>query len=622
MVDKFVIDDINEALDSRAFPTVMLWNRLEGRPRTADFIRALRAEARDALWMLTRQWQMGEFRGDDTGSPVICRIHTSASRLNKFRPNDHAVEKFEDNIPIEAIVESRAINFSSADRIFSLDIRVLMGRHWLKLIGKIGDYKKVFIAKYPIQPPDPGRVEDAHICSHPEVWQSFAAAAGRLMDGASLYFYLKGDPSRRAYDGVAVDPAHENEIDRQAARFVEWFEGLYHQPQQADAWDPSRLEYRFACSAPTAQGEKVYMADEYYQGRLDWYNFDIDKQSNGLGEIPGTAAQKGAEVTQSLIPTPIAFAGSPGTRWWTIEDRQTNFGGITPDTTDLPKLLLIEFGLVYANDWFLIKHPATEDSITRIEGLAVTNSFGERFWIESAGSGAEDNWQRWSMFSTSIKGQPNKKADTGLLLLPTVPKIQEGRPIEEVILIRDEVANMVWAIEKVIASATGASKPGGEAANETRDFYFRGPQSGPANAPSPALIEGATKLRYELMGAAPENWIPFIPVRVGSDNRRIQLQRAALQRIIRKSEVDAGKPEKIRPRTALLREGLDRNPAGAYFIHEEEVPLTGLRVRQSFQRTRWRDGRVFVWLAVRKQAGRGGSGPNGLAFDRIVEAKA
>src|SRR5215813_2689998 len=368
MTDKFVIEDINAALDSRAFPTITLWNRLEGRPRTADFTRALRAEARDALWMLSRQWQMGEFGADDAGSPVMAMIHTSAARLDKYRPNDHSVEKFENNIPIEAKVESRAINFYSADQILSLDIRLLMGRQWLKMIGRIGDYKKEFIAKYPIKPPDHARDEDAHLCAHPEVWQSFAAAAGRLMDGASFYFYLKGDPARRAYDGVAVDPAHENEIDRQAARFVEWFEGLYHQPQQADAWDPSRLEYRFACSATTPQGEKVYMADEYYQGRLDWYNFDIDKQSNGLGEIPGTAAQKGAEVTQSLIPTPIVYTGSPGTRWWTIEDRQTNFGGITPETTDLPKLLLIEFGLVYANDWFLIKHPATEDSITKIEG--------------------------------------------------------------------------------------------------------------------------------------------------------------------------------------------------------------------------------------------------------------
>ena len=29
--------------------------------------RALRAEVRDPLWMLTRQWQMGEFQGDDAG---------------------------------------------------------------------------------------------------------------------------------------------------------------------------------------------------------------------------------------------------------------------------------------------------------------------------------------------------------------------------------------------------------------------------------------------------------------------------------------------------------------------------------------------------------------------------
>ena len=42
-----------------------MWNRLEGRPRQHDFDRALKAEVRDALWMLTKQWQMGELTGDD-----------------------------------------------------------------------------------------------------------------------------------------------------------------------------------------------------------------------------------------------------------------------------------------------------------------------------------------------------------------------------------------------------------------------------------------------------------------------------------------------------------------------------------------------------------------------------
>ena len=51
-------------------PLVRGWNRLEGRPRSADFERSLRAEVRDPLWFLTRQWQYGEFEGEDAGSPI------------------------------------------------------------------------------------------------------------------------------------------------------------------------------------------------------------------------------------------------------------------------------------------------------------------------------------------------------------------------------------------------------------------------------------------------------------------------------------------------------------------------------------------------------------------------
>jgi hypothetical protein len=38
---------------------------------------------------------------------------------------------------------------------------------------------------------------------------------------------------------------------------------------------------------------------------------------------------------------------------------------------------------------------------------------------------------------------------------------------------------------------------------------------------------------------------------------------------------------------------------------------------QSFQSTRWYDGRVVTWLRVRKQVGRG-EALSGLAFDSIV----
>ena len=98
------------------------------------------------------------------------------------------------------------------------------------------------------------------------------------------------------------------------------------------------------------------------------------------------------------------------------------------------------------------------------------------------------------------------------------------------------------------------------------------------------------------------------------DNREIQLQRAVLPRIL---EGDTASPRKVRPRTTLIRTGLDERAAQAYFVHEEEVPRAGVLVTQGFQRTRWRDGRAWVWQGVRKQTGRGESS-SGLAFDRIV----
>jgi hypothetical protein len=195
-----------------------------------------------------------------------------------------------------------------------------------------------------------------------------------------------------------------------------------------------------------------------------------------------------------------------------------------------------------------------------------------------------------------------------LALLPTVPKVQESAALEEVWLIRDEVANMVWGIEQRILLPSGAARPGGEAARE----YHRYLQNliGP---PGPSIIEPAAPIRYQVMNQVPEQWIPFIPVHVDGSVRETQLQRAALPRIL---EGDPNQPEKIRPRTMLLRQNLPKT----YYVHEEEVPRAGTVVSQSYQRTRWVGGRVFTWLGVRKQTGRG-EGISGLAFDRVVETK-
>lgn len=190
---------------------------------------------------------------------------------------------------------------------------------------------------------------------------------------------------------------------------------------------------------------------------------------------------------------------------------RTNFGDIKPDTTDIAKLLLIEFGLVYANDWFLLPYTLPAGSIVKVRGMALTNVFNERIWIEPAGSGPDDAWQRGSMFALNVRGDSGDQADTSLLLLPTVPKIQESRPLEEIALIRDEMANMVWAIERLIPLLTGWSKSGPEAALETFHFHEARLTDELATTPAPPP-EPAAAIRYEVMNSVPEEWIPFILV--------------------------------------------------------------------------------------------------------------
>lgn len=603
-------------LAERTIPTITMWNRLEGRPRREDFSRALKAEVRDALWMLARQWQLGEFRADDAGSPIFTKLHLTTTVLKKYRPDAHEVEAFEEDVPLEAKVERRPLAFLLGGADISLDLRLLMGRHWLKLMKSIpGDFAGDFIAKYPIHAPDPAQAQDAPFCAHAEVWSTFAAASGQHMDGAKLYLYLR-QAGNHAYDGIPGLGPHQADVDKLAQKFIAFFERLVYQPRaNENAWLPDRLEYQFNCSAPETSGEKVLTAEEYYHGHLDWYNFDIDPNVSSLGDASPPDPKIPTPDTQTLIPTPLNFPGMPNTRWWAFEESRTNFGDIKPDTTDLAKLLLIEFGLVYANDWFLIPYRLPAGTIARIQGMAVTNVFGERTWIEAAGRGPDDAWQRWAMFNLNIKGKGNEPADTSILLLPTVPKIQESRPLEEILLIRDEIANMVWGVEKTIPLPTGASKSGSEAATETLAFYTadlaRRLEAGPPVAPP----EYKAKIRYQVMTSVPEYWIPFIPVHIPGDNREIQLQRAALPRVL---EGDPDPAKKVRPRTVLLREGLATKTP--YFVHEEEVPRAGVRLIQTFQRTRWRDGRVWLWLGIRKQTGRG-EGSSGLAFDQIENVK-
>src|SRR3954465_12128295 len=82
------------------------WNRLEPRPRKADFDKVLECGVHDALWMLTRQWQFGELDGEDTGSAIFAKVQMQTTALTRLKQGNAGAQTYSNNVPLENRVES------------------------------------------------------------------------------------------------------------------------------------------------------------------------------------------------------------------------------------------------------------------------------------------------------------------------------------------------------------------------------------------------------------------------------------------------------------------------------------------------------------------------------------
>lgn len=602
-------------------PAITTWNRLEGRPRREDFDRSLRAEIRDPLWMICRQWQFGEFKGEDAGSAVKAKTQLTSARLNRYAGHSREAVGYSDGLPLETKVEREPIHFD-------LMTRAQIGRHWFKLLEEAGDFEAFYLDQYSFTEPDPDAenldeaqrrealLQQAQLRSDRKAWQTFALLKGRVVDGEKLIQAIRseGNEHETWLAGMVPDASERQKILETAQMLEVWFGRVYSQPDELEepTWSESYLEYQFACAAPADEAgttQTVLVAEQYHRGHLDWYSFDIDDGPNAeLADKPDAMIPEAGLVLEepiSFIPNPIEFGGMPNVRWWEFEDGKVDFGNMHPSTSDLASLILAEFGMIYGNDWSLIPYVLDVGTVSAVLGVIVTDVFGVRTLIRPTTDAAGGDRTRWGMYY--LNAMEDDRIDARLFLPPTVAKIQESSPLERVILTRDEMANMVWGIEDIIPGLVGGGSNGYEAAIALENYLL---DQAPSETPTERLETGAA-IQYKLGTGVPENWIPFIPVHNPGSNREIRLQRAAMPRFI------PGPLEAVEPRGAILRPGLDELPAQAYFFHEEEVSRAGALVTRTYQRARWRDGKIYTWLGRRKQAGRG-QGSSGLEFDRIV----
>lgn len=623
-------------------PAVVMRNRLEPRPRKAEFERSLRAEVRDALWLLTRQWQFGEFKGDDAGSPLFAKVHMQTSKINRYASKGNPAVPYNDAVPLEARVEREEITIDAK-------LQVQIGQQWFRLLNYFGRkyntdtpsaaapytegmYEPLYLAAYPTVLPavadetDADLLSKAYVLSNERARQLLTSAAGRIIDGRTFYEDQVSATATKAQDvtttAAGVTPAsvaagHKAFVQAAAEELLSWFDRLYTKPEASEpsAWDTSRMEYQFACTVPNANGsgKTVLGAEEYYHGELDWYSFDIDHVPDATMTAANANVNENVigNKTLTLIPAPLRYDGMPNPRYWEFEDARVDLGNVDAHTTDTAKILLTEFALVYSGDWFIMPFSVQVGSMCEVKQFQVKDVFGQMTNVQAAGQGADDNTSGWRMFTLTKREDPaGTLADTRLFIPPVIAKSMESDPVESINFLRDEMANMVWAVEDIIPDSLGGGMKGFEAANDLVNFIA-------TVDPPPALTSlqpNSAEIKYKLGSTVPENWIPFVPVHVLNSNTEIQLRRATMPRVINNDNDTYTDPNAgvVRPRGKLLL-----TPPAPYHIPEEEVPRAGTIVTRSYQRTRWTDGAVITWLGRRKQTGRG-EGSSGLIFDQVV----
>jgi hypothetical protein len=581
-------------------PSITSWMRLEPRSRDAEMKTSLQARVYDPLWLLARQWQLGEFQGEDNGTPVMARWRAEAGRLTRFHsgaiaPNTRVDAPSYDGrrMPLETLVEREAVRPAGEETATAEKLRLAAeaGQHFLRLLEKqplSQSYGELFKSKFRF----PLLTAERRAALDPGSLSFLEIVGPRVPDGRRLYPALRpqvGGRVRLPAD-LPIAPGDVAEVEKAAQEWIEWCDTFFSEPDSGDSsWSAARMEYAFSVGTRLGDGERVLTAQEYFEGHLDWYAFD----ANAEVTLGGAADNALTEVTRTAIPAPVSFRGMPAPRFWEFEDAQVDFGAVDAGPTDLARMLLVEFALAYGNDWFVIPIELDVGSLYRTRSLVITDTFGVATLIKPVSELGSPH-SAWRMFQHSyLRGSGIAQPASNLFFMPpTLLKNLESRPIEEVLFLRDEMANLAWAVERLIEN------PAEQPLNRFEAGLEKKRRRGPESLPKPRTAE--EPLRYRLTTEVPDYWVPLLPIRT---DEGLRLKRGAVLRT-------DGSRETVHALGRILESGQE------LALYEEEVPREGIRVTRKYECIRWIDGSTHLWVGRRKQIGRG-EGSSGLRFDFV-----
>ncbi|MFJ5546360.1 hypothetical protein [Streptomyces sp. NPDC093225] len=566
------------------------FHRLEPQVRSSgsggQLDEALEARVADPLFLLARQWQLAEFRGEDGGSPVLVTIGTAGAEVDRFRPGTGSPSApYPPGTPVEYLAEA------GGPRELTLRAAARAGARFLSLLGPLSpgvrdDVTRKVLKRCPLARPADGGAGPEHPID-PAGLALWRVLRHRTPDGDRLARELAAGwrPADLAGAAAAL-------FDEAADRWQRWFDAEHPVPSPS-TWMTERLEHRFGVEAEVGDRRVVLTAPEYPGGSADPYRFDLDAGGTPL-DLPDAPGPRHVS-----LPTRAAYPGMPADRWWEFEDATVNMPAIEAGPADLARLLVMEFANVYGNDHWIVPVDLEVGKLHWVTGLSVLDTFGGRLDIAPVAH------RQLSLFRLSdARDEAGAPGAPLLPLLPTAHARTEGGAVEEVLFVRDEMANLGWGIERVVQSATG--RPRARADEFPLD-------EGPDPVPGPGAV-----LAYRLLTPVPPYWVPLVPVPLvpgpagGADGDGAARGAVRFRRGVVRRTADGVQP-------GAVGRLLEPEVKPVYF-RDEEIPRAGVTVSRVPVVVRDGQGRLYHWVGRRVRAGRG-EAASGLAFDAALPAQ-
>ncbi len=550
------------------------WTHVRCTYRSEDIRKGLEARIADPLWMLARQWQFGEFEGDDAASLAHIQVEHTTLDVTTLQGaggqrNMGPTDLIEPLVEAESMVSSPSVLRQSGEA----------GLQFLRrLPAKFQNAaRKVLQDTFPL-PATPAETTRGT--------RFLRALSSGSFDGAAF---------ARQSKAKALGLARTVEIDENiwAEAWTGWkayVADRFAAQTGTGYWNTQSLRHAVTVKAGSPTTTQATLRSDDHDGQhLDWHSFD-------LAEVQEKKAppRKGRV---KLLPTPVRYSGMPADRFWDFEQGDVYFGGLGLERTDLAQLVLTEFATVYSNDWFMAPVPVRTGTLSRVTQVQARDIFGNTHILRP--SAAKDKAKRpWRFFEMTGDPAATQNKSPWLYIPRAVVGGETGRPVESVTLTRDEQANLAWGIETRVESRAGLPVDRAQEWQRLRD-------SVPAylGDDTPA---GEGEWVYRLLNSAPPHWVPFAP-EIAKNRVTGRLRRSRMGEWDLLGEL---KDQLAGPKGKIM------DPNAPMTVNEETLLRGGTIIERRYQTARAPDGRLLLW-ASRTARPASGDRSSGRTTDQI-----